>query len=125
MTRINCVPPFELVDKHLLAEYRELPRIFSLVENRVKSGQTAHRINNDIPVSYRMGAGHVSFFFNKLEFLRRRHGELVAEMKRRGWKPLIDCSDRSLDLDSALQLDWQPDEVAMTINRERIKERLS
>lgn len=28
MTRINVVPVTELTDKHLLAEYRELPRIF-------------------------------------------------------------------------------------------------
>jgi len=31
MTRINCAPKKELSDKHLAAEYRELPRIFGLV----------------------------------------------------------------------------------------------
>ncbi len=31
MTRINLVPPSELCDQHLLAEYRELTRIPNLV----------------------------------------------------------------------------------------------
>ena len=31
MTRINCVPVTELHDRHLVAEYRELPRCFALM----------------------------------------------------------------------------------------------
>lgn len=30
MTRINCVPVRELGGKHLVAEYRELPRVYAL-----------------------------------------------------------------------------------------------
>lgn len=30
MTRINLIPPAQLSDQHLLAEYRELPRIFTM-----------------------------------------------------------------------------------------------
>jgi len=32
MTRINLVDPSTLHSKHLLAEYRELPRVFGLVQ---------------------------------------------------------------------------------------------
>ena len=32
MTRINVVPPRLLLDEHLLAEYRELPRVFALAK---------------------------------------------------------------------------------------------
>ena len=32
MTRINCVPVEELTDKHLGAEYRELPRLFGQIQ---------------------------------------------------------------------------------------------
>lgn len=125
MTRINCVPPPELVDRHLLAEYRELPRIFTLVEKRVGSGQDASEVARLAPVSYRMGEGHVSFFFDKLGFLRRRHGELVEEMLSRGWSPLIDCSGRAEALPEELQKDWLADEAALGVNRDRIRERLS
>jgi deoxyribonuclease V len=35
MTRINLLPPSELADQHLLAEWRELPRIFGLVKKKL------------------------------------------------------------------------------------------
>lgn len=55
MTRINCVPVEELTDKHLLAEYRELPRIFNLA-----------RAVEDAPTEYVLGTGHMKFFYDKL-----------------------------------------------------------
>ena len=73
MTRINLVPPSELHDKHLLAEYRELPRVFKLA-----------RPCDDIPEKYCLGTGHVKFFYNKLEFLYKRQCQLCEEMKRQG-----------------------------------------
>lgn len=39
MTRINCVAPIELTTKHLVAEYRELPRIYNLVRAAIKRGE--------------------------------------------------------------------------------------
>ena len=33
MTRINCIPVEELSTPHLIAEYRELPRVFALAHN--------------------------------------------------------------------------------------------
>jgi hypothetical protein len=40
MTRINCIDPALLSDKHLGAEYRELPRIFNLVRDAIKRGES-------------------------------------------------------------------------------------
>lgn len=40
MTCINLVDPSTLHSKHLLAEYRELPRVFKLVEAAEKRGQS-------------------------------------------------------------------------------------
>lgn len=37
MTRINLLPPAQLADQHLIAEYRELPRIFTLVKSKLQS----------------------------------------------------------------------------------------
>ena len=79
MTRINLVPPSELCDQHLLAEFRELTRI-------------PNNINNDkvdltipIPKEYCLGTGHVRFFYNKLEFLRARYIALFEECLKRGF----------------------------------------
>ncbi len=59
MTRINLVPPEELCDQHLLAEHRELTRI----PNAVAKGK--YHLKGQ-PAEYKLGEGHVRFFFNKL-----------------------------------------------------------
>lgn len=112
MTRINCVPPSELTDKHLLAEYRELPRVFGLA-----------RCGDDIPTSYRMGAGHVKFFYDKLGYLKRRQKSLIDECIQRGFN--IKHTSVDFAAPDCLCGDWIPSEADMAINRARIKERLS
>lgn len=39
MTRINLVHVKELADQHLMAEYRELPRVFGAVRKHVQDGK--------------------------------------------------------------------------------------
>lgn len=83
MTRINLVPPKDLIREHLIAEYKELPRVFGLVHKRVIKGDTPAMIK--IPQSYILGPGHVTFFYDKLEFLKNRFALIVEEMKQRGY----------------------------------------
>lgn len=44
MTRINLIPPSELHYKHLVAEYRELPRVFGLVRRAQANGWSIRNI---------------------------------------------------------------------------------
>lgn len=81
MTRINCISVTELCDKHLLAEYYELPRIFSWLEKVIEKGKEP-----TIPDHYVLGKGHMSFFADKLTYLNDRHIELVDECLKRGFK---------------------------------------
>lgn len=116
MTRINCVPVTELVDKHLLAEYRELPRVFKLA-----------RKCPDAPKTYILGTGHVKFFYNKLTRLYLRQKELVNEMLKRGFKPQYDPDDLLLlksKKNEGCWGNWEPTEEALLLNRKRISERL-
>jgi len=123
MTRINCVPPSELVDKHLVAEYRELPRIFGLVRKAQDKGLTPKDIGAN--PSYVLGTGHVKFFYNKLQYLMKRQQMLIDEMRKRGFKPnFVNIDELMTGINQCWYGDWEPDEVAMNINRERIKERL-
>lgn len=78
MTRINLVPVEELSDQHLLAEYRELPRIVHAVISKKV-------LIKDIPDSYRLGTGHVKFFYNKIIFLSERYQLIFAELRFRGF----------------------------------------
>lgn len=119
MTRINCVPVEELSRQHLVAEYRELPRVFSLARKAAE--------RNDIRrmEHYTLGKGHVLFFYTRLAYLARRHAELVREMQRRGYTPNFTASLHESHADIPVELweDWTPTEEAMAINRQRNAER--
>ena len=114
MTRINTIPPADLTDAHLLAEYRELPRIHALVllaraANRPLTG----------PPRYTMGAGHVRFFYTRTNYLSRRQSAIIAE--------LVDRSYHLTHLEAPAPLDdstWEPDEQDREVNLARLRERL-
>ena len=116
MTRINLVPPAELCDQHLLAEHRELTRI----PNAVARGRYS-LIGQ--PPAYKLGTGHVRFFFDKLAFLQKRYDALHAECRRRGFK-VTHIWPANLPPDAALWRDWQPDDDALAASRARIAERM-
>lgn len=73
MTRINVgIFPEELSNQLLIAELREIKRI----PNCIKSG----RFNlKNIPERFTLGTGHVSFFYNKIGYLKERYQKLYKE----------------------------------------------
>lgn len=118
MTRINCIPPSELCDQHLLAEHRELTRIpNALISGRAKP--TA------IPATYRLGPGHVSFFYNKLGYLKSRYRLLCDECLLRGFRVAWRWPNDDTRIAESLWHHWQPDTEAQRANRARIAERLA
>ena len=122
MTRINTVPPEELHYSHLVAEYRELPRVFSLAR---KSQFEYLRGKYVVPKEYTLGTGHMRFFVPRLKFLADRYESLVAEMQRRGYKPNPIPRNELLDkIDPRLHNDYIPTQEAIAINLERINLRL-
>ncbi|GAB1363275.1 pyrimidine dimer DNA glycosylase/endonuclease V [Rhodobacter sp.] len=124
MTRINCIPPHELSPAHLIAEYRELPRIFGLVRAAISRGETPDDPRN--PEEYRLGAGHVRFFYPRLGWLLARQVALVAEMRARGYAPGFDApQDLIAGIPPEWQADWQPTPEALAQNRARIAARLA
>lgn len=109
MTRINVVHVAELCDQHLLAEHRELTRI----PNAIASGRA----------KVDLAKGHVTFFYDKLEWLWCRYVDLCAECMGRGFN-VANRWPVSLNMGPHWGKSWRPDEEAMRINRERIAERL-
>ena len=79
MTRINVgIPPAELVNQHLIAEHREIKRI----PNCIAKG----KYNMEgIPDKFKLGTGHVKFFYNKLLYLKNRYISLYNECIKRGF----------------------------------------
>lgn len=124
MTRINLVPPEELHKKHLVAEYHELPRIFSYVKMQLAKGVDPATIK--APAEYTLGTGHMKFFYTRLGFLLERQAALIMEMMRRGMKVKYDnLTGLAESIPEHLMGNYEPTEAAIAINRERIAERLA
>jgi deoxyribonuclease (pyrimidine dimer) len=124
MTRINCVPPQELHDKHLAAEYYELPRVFGLVRKALEKGIDPTDI--PAPENYTLGEGHVKFFYTRLGYCLKRQASIIAELIHRKKKPDVRWLDGlAAGIPEHLLNDWTPDEAAMMINRQRLEERLT
>lgn len=122
MTRINLLPPEELHDRHLVAEYRELPRLFSLI----RAWQARPR-REPLPATYRLGQGHVLFFYNKAPWLLARQRALIAEMRRRDMQPRFEAEATLLDGIDLTQclVHWEPTPEEVALNRARITARLA
>lgn len=123
MTRINLVHVRELSDQHLMAEYRELPRVFSAVRKHTQDGKklSSFKINS----TYILGTGHVTFFYDKLWFLKRRHEDLVYECLRRGINITNTAINYICDLPAEFCKDYVPSEDEINISRDRIIEKLT
>lgn len=118
MTRINVVPVTELTDQHLMAEYRELPMVPAAAR---RSNPANHKPTN----VYTLNKGHVMFFYNKKKYLLNRWLDLIAELYDRGFN--IDPAARTVHwpaLDKFPQVDWQPDAHAVSVNKQRLEERI-
>ena len=111
MTRINVIPPEDLTDQHLLAEYRELPRVFALARPNVAT-----------PKVYVLGEGHVKFFYPRTLWLARRQESLVRECMSRGIR--VQYTEPHVPV-SGCDEDWAPTPEAVRLNLSRLHERLS
>ena len=118
MTLINVgICPTELTDKHLLAEHREIKRI----PNCINKG----RYNMDgIPNKFKLGKGHVKFFYNKLEYLFLRYVHLYLECKYRGFN-VQNYSKAWDNLPKELLNHYKPTKRDRLIVQQRINEKLN
>jgi deoxyribonuclease (pyrimidine dimer) len=112
MTRINCVPVEKLHTKHLVAEYRELPRVFKLAEAAAKCG---NHVEQD---KYVLGPGRVRFSI---------FGSATASAGSTSW--LQKCRSAALsrcpdaEVPAAWRQDWEPSSLDILLNQLRIEAR--
>lgn len=121
MTRINsAIQPKNLTDQHLLAELRELPRIFTAVSKRIADGKDF----NDIPKVFTLGGGHVKFFYDKCGFLLIRHLKLRIEYFKRFNKNYYFDRDRVETIQTKLLGNYIPTNEEKQLLIERISTRI-
>ncbi len=120
MTRINLLPPKELYYKHLLAELRELPRVFAYVSK--------YGISPIIAPNYTLNKGHVKFFTNKLQFLFCRYCMLHNEATLRGYNINFTIDELYAKyaklIISPQQIKYTPTPEEINISHQRITEKL-
>ncbi len=114
MVRINLIDPKSLADQHLLAEYNEILMLLGHVRR--------HPSVDGLPEKYALGKGHIRFFKDKLSYLKERHFQLKAEMRRRHFVPTrtVDLSEFSADHLN----DFEPKEEDIRMIKARIIEKL-
>ena len=112
MTRINLLDPSLLTDQHLIAEYRELPRVFTLALKAYGK-----------PSNYVLGPGHVKFFYDKLKFLEQRQTALIQECKNRGFNISFEKPD--FIFPKSWYNDFVPSETDIMLSKSRLDEKIA
>lgn len=121
VTRINIVDPSELMDQHLLAEYREIRLLCANLQRTLRSKCGFQE--RKVPAQFTLNRGHVYFFYNKGLYLHNRYEAIRVEMCKRGIS-----AELEFPLDAwpdELYNDWKPFDRDRDIVRERIALRIS
>lgn len=100
-----------------MAEHRELKRIPNVV------GKGRYNLKN-VPPYFTLGKGHVSFFYDKLGYLKRRYIDLYDECKKRGFNVQSYLSSWD-NVPTSLMNDYIPTERDIAIVKARIADRLA
>jgi deoxyribonuclease (pyrimidine dimer) len=110
MVRINLINPISLADQHLIAEYNEILMLLGHVDKFPEI--------RDQPKAYCLGKGHISFFKDKIKYLKERHEIIKKEMKKRGFK--TSKAIKLSEYPKEYKKNWKPS----SIDKEIIKKRL-
>lgn len=131
MTRINLVHVEDLADQHLFAEWREIKMVPAKVRKLWEDKTLGEVVDilSRAPETYTMSTGHVSFFYNRAQFLHDRYEELTAELLKRQYNITQSKTAQELFLDKIplwafSPLRWIPSIPEIKINVDRISERL-
>lgn len=127
MTRINLVPPEELMDQHLFAEFREI-KMVPMSLRRSLAARGLDSVVKRIPPAFTLNTGHVSFFYDKGLYLANRFLDLRNELERRGVNYNRESQFDPLGVYGPfpeLFNDYTPTPEALALIRERIATRIS
>lgn len=122
MTRIDIINPACMFDQHIVSGYREIPRVVTKVRNLLKT-KSIEEILKRIPNDYVLGTGHVSYFYDKLLFIKKRHDLLKLEGELRGFNLKAIAIDLE-GIPEVFKKDFAPSEKNVILNISRIGEKI-
>lgn len=130
------------MDQHLFAEFREIKMVPKSLRRSLRAAE-AHGYRDAyaqalmgqaivlkaVPQAYTLNTGHVSFFYDKALYLRKRYALLRAELERRGINfnrdSLLDPDGVFDVLDERFRKDYDPTPEALALVRARIAEKIA
>ena len=118
MTRINLVSVKMLPDQHLIAEYRELPRVIKQNMNL-----------KDAPEKYCLGKGHMKWGRKHSLFYLKRFKDICEEMTYRGLTVNYPYNELERYYDKNcpdnIKNDYIPTDDDLKLSKERIIQKIS
>jgi|TARA_B110000444_G_scaffold213268_1_gene210014 deoxyribonuclease (pyrimidine dimer) len=121
LTRINIVPVEELTDQHLMAEYREIFMIGSALQISLKSKNWDPK---RIPDKFTLNTGHVTFFYDKGQYLYKRYQQIQKELTKRNFNLDKSRLFKVTQFPTEYYNDWEPTKEDQAIVWQRIEERI-
>lgn len=121
MTHINLVEPAHLTNKHLVAEYCDIPHIFAAVAKLHGQGETPSCV--EIPPQYDLDKGHCRFFYNKLHWLLARFQTILDELLKRGYHMDVQQANAIVTAAQELPVYWfgvykpEPEDIYLSMAR--------
>ena len=106
-----------MADSHLIAEQVEL----LMITGMLRRNKFIHKMS--IPSKFKLGTGHMTFWFDKLLYLQRRLSAVKIELNRRKFKVM----ERDIILDGFPEKyinEWSPTLEDSLIVRQRIGEKI-
>ncbi len=129
MTRINAGIPVEsLTDQHLVAEIKEINQLAGSFRKSIENKTPIERANllSGLPETFRLGKGHVKFFYDKPKFLEERFDKVKEEGLRRGFEIVTVFQNEWAKLKfSWPNYNYSPTSDAIRLLKERISSRLA
>lgn len=124
--RGNLVPVVELMDQHLMAEWRELKMVPAALRRSMRS-KSVEMIMSSIPSSFVLGKGHITFWYNKLTFLTERYAMLTTELLLRGFNLQYRGGFETFtkDLPKVFFNHYYPNATEIGMSRARIAEKIA
>lgn len=119
MTRINsAIPVKNLTDEHLFAEHREIKRLPYCLNKAIKSGSI-----NRIQPNFTLGKGHVTFFLDKMGFIKDRYDSIYNELLVRHFD-VTSYHSNFQNIEDKYSRQYQPTEEEKRFLIERIADRI-
>ena len=123
MTRVNVVPIKKLCNKHLFAEWREMPRLVQNLHISLNRKSKPFDKSEISPV-YTLGKGHVKFFYDKFKYLHKRHIKITDELVKRGYNLSTTDSSFFRNVPKEYYNDYKPTKEDKRVNWARIEVRM-